>query len=344
MTDLQKSSQKVQVQGDDHEAGEEGQAEESLSQLFHSLWLEYRSLNNIFGANLQEKLTQLLPQFERIIASIDELDIFSLNEDISDLTLGSIPFLMAHALAGLVASKHFTTREERLVFVEKALHHYKEYDLITTQFGFSQPHRPSREAGMKSLENTMTRRDLLIASQKNERELNLQVDAFLKRLKKDADSIDEDVQREMYTKAITQLLHEVYSDRENLNMELGFLKSGPPPRPNPAKLPPPRKPMIITKDKMQAKVFGAGYPSLPTMSVEEFAEQEMAKINPSQEFKVFNEQRANMARRNPNYRQEEEEKIPSDEDDSDATLYRKRQFDAFKDDNRRGSGNRKGMG
>merc|ERR1712168_1072736 len=127
-------------------------------------------------------------------------------------------------------------------------------------------------------------------------------------------------------------------------MELGFLKNGPPPRPNVYKLPPPRKPMIIAKDKMQAKVFGAGYPSIPTMSVEEFAEREMAKMNPSQEFKVFNEQRAAMARRNPNYAPPtEEEKVPSDEDDSDAAVMRRRAFDEFKDDNRRGSGNRQGM-
>ncbi len=32
----------------------------------------------------------------------------------------------------------------------------------------------------------------------------------------------------------------------------------------------PKKPFIITKDALQAKVFGAGYPSLPVYSIEEF--------------------------------------------------------------------------
>ena len=33
------------------------------------------------------------------------------------------------------------------------------------------------------------------------------------------------------------------------------------------------KPFIITKDALQAKVFGAGYPSVPVYSVEEFYDQ-----------------------------------------------------------------------
>jgi immunoglobulin-binding protein 1 len=37
------------------------------------------------------------------------------------------------------------------------------------------------------------------------------------------------------------------------------------------KLPVPKlKPIIITRDDVQKKVFGAGYPSLPVMTVEEF--------------------------------------------------------------------------
>lgn len=32
----------------------------------------------------------------------------------------------------------------------------------------------------------------------------------------------------------------------------------------------PLKPVIITRDAIQKAVYGAGYPSLPTMTVEEF--------------------------------------------------------------------------
>ena len=36
------------------------------------------------------------------------------------------------------------------------------------------------------------------------------------------------------------------------------------------------QPFILTKDKLQAAVYGAGYPSLPTYSVEEFFDMEAA--------------------------------------------------------------------
>lgn len=37
----------------------------------------------------------------------------------------------------------------------------------------------------------------------------------------------------------------------------------------------PFRPFIITKDQLQKKVIGAGYPSLPTLTVEEFYEQKV---------------------------------------------------------------------
>lgn len=39
------------------------------------------------------------------------------------------------------------------------------------------------------------------------------------------------------------------------------------------------RPIIITKDLLQKKVFGAGYPSLPTYTVEEWFDQQVAAGN-----------------------------------------------------------------
>ena len=35
------------------------------------------------------------------------------------------------------------------------------------------------------------------------------------------------------------------------------------------------KPFILTKDALQAQVFGAGYPSIPTMTLDEFYQKEV---------------------------------------------------------------------
>lgn len=36
------------------------------------------------------------------------------------------------------------------------------------------------------------------------------------------------------------------------------------------------KPFILTRSAVQASVFGAGYPSLPTMTIEQFYEQQVS--------------------------------------------------------------------
>ena len=35
------------------------------------------------------------------------------------------------------------------------------------------------------------------------------------------------------------------------------------------------KPFILTRDAVQAQVFGAGYPSIPTMTLDEFYQKEL---------------------------------------------------------------------
>ena len=40
-------------------------------------------------------------------------------------------------------------------------------------------------------------------------------------------------------------------------------------------------PFILTRDKLQATVIGAGYPSVPTYTVEEFYEQRYKDLQPA---------------------------------------------------------------
>ncbi|XP_064225059.1 immunoglobulin-binding protein 1 isoform X3 [Aotus nancymaae] len=102
---------------------------------------------------------------------------------------------------------------------------------------------------------------------------------------------------------------------------------------------PPMKPFILTRNTAQAKVFGAGYPSLATMTVSDWYEQHqkygalpdqgIAKKTP-EEFRKAAQQQEN---------QEEKE-----EDDDEQTLYRAREWDDWKDTHPRGYGNRQNMG
>ena len=105
-----------------------------------------------------------------------------------------------------------------------------------------------------------------------------------------------------------------------------------------------KKPFIITKNALQAKVFGAGYPSLPVYSIDEFYDQLADKgMMPKHEAPsderyepvkigggVTESQKAN----------EKAEKDVLEDKHDEAELRKQREWDEFKDENKRGAGNR----
>lgn len=93
----------------------------------------------------------------------------------------------------------------------------------------------------------------------------------------------------------------------------------------------PNKPLntfIIAKTEAQKKVFGLGYPSIPSYTVDEWFDQ-MNKIGHF----------SGMKKPVTISGQENEENPDSDEDDSEEARQKKMKWDEFKDDNPRGSGN-----
>ncbi|XP_049727647.1 immunoglobulin-binding protein 1 isoform X4 [Elephas maximus indicus] len=102
---------------------------------------------------------------------------------------------------------------------------------------------------------------------------------------------------------------------------------------------PPMKPFILTRDMAQAKVFGAGYPSLATMTVNDWYDQRrkygalpdhgIAKTTPA-EFKKA--------------AQQQEDQEQKEEEDDEKALHRAREWDDWKDTHPRGYGNRQNMG
>jgi immunoglobulin-binding protein 1 len=105
-----------------------------------------------------------------------------------------------------------------------------------------------------------------------------------------------------------------------------------PPKPNP--FPPPFSTFMITKTDLQKKVYGAGYPSLPIMTVDELYEQRRAEgiwpahAQPTTVTEIPEDADAS---------EEREER----EDSEDPTLrLQQLALDDYKDEHRRGWGNR----
>jgi len=101
----------------------------------------------------------------------------------------------------------------------------------------------------------------------------------------------------------------------------------------------PLKAVVITRTKLEAAVFGAGYSSLPTMSVEEFYEQRVregvfpgpgqAPDPPAAAAAVGSADDGKGA-----------EQDRAEDEHEEAAVAKARQWDEYKDDHKRGEGNR----
>ncbi|CAL7942829.1 unnamed protein product [Xylocopa violacea] len=111
-------------------------------------------------------------------------------------------------------------------------------------------------------------------------------------------------------------------------------------RPSPPKL----QPIIITRDEVQKKVFGIGYPSLPVLTVQEFYDQRVKDgdwPDRSQQHQTNAKCMQNLANsQGEDNEQEDVKKEEMIEADNPEILGQLRAMDEYKDSHRRGWGNR----
>merc|ERR1712113_103129 len=119
--------------------------------------------------------------------------MFSLNEEFEDLTNSTLPFILVDAIISLLYSKKFTKIEERPVFVEEANKNFKSFNMLCIQYDIGNPDTnvPNRSTSGNAQE-VGNRRQLLIKSNQEEKQLNSEITAFLDRIdKQGVDSMDE---------------------------------------------------------------------------------------------------------------------------------------------------------
>lgn len=171
-----------------------------------------------------------------------------------------------------------------------------------------------------------------------------------------AEHIDDDVKREFYMKLLESCIIEARDELITIDQEKAILEhlarrdgevhgigAGARSRPHPPSKP--LKPIIITKDLVQKAVYGAGYPSLPTMTVEEFYEQRVRdgifpdpeKAKETQKYALQNRTDEMEKELDDRDDVEKEERVERDDPED---LERARAMDDWKDDHRRGYGNR----
>jgi len=309
---------------------------------------------------------------------LDELHLFSDNESLDEVSTSELRYFLTYALIGWLFNKVNSNKSDtRLAALLKAKSNYLKYLALTKDYDlhkFNVDKMSKEEDTETSLEkvtlnldrqaefdanliNMAHSRSEKIARYKDQKQIEKEMDDIAKILDSvKKEQVDEETRRKYFTKCLKFWINQALDDFKCINDEISILKSIELEKVNKSEQvsemyanidsgysqpQAQKKPFIITKDALQAKVFGMGYPSLPVYSIEEFADQ---KINDGCMPTVAAEPGKGGAQIGGGVtdNQKDDDKANKDalEDAYDETqLQQARNWDEFKDENKRGAGN-----
>ncbi|XP_045119353.1 immunoglobulin-binding protein 1-like [Portunus trituberculatus] len=325
--------------------------------------------------HLQSQIKTAIAGLIRTTVVASETGIFSTNETLDDLPTSSIKLLLLPALLGTLTLKRTDTdRPEVLrlatVYLRDFLRRCSEYGVVKGCFQEEEEEDEEEEeeeeeevvrgggggGGGRSkpspqeLQAMARQRQDKIQRFREKKELEGRLAELQKALEKKG--LDEDVLREYQLKLVRKFVYESVEELDSVTMERQMLKkisllklkdSTAITTTTTTKPAAPLKPILITRDACQKNVFGLGYPSRPTMTVEEFYDQRVKdgwfpdpRRNHGclQDRATFTQEEEEAVKEE----EEEEEERKEEEDDPD-NLERLRERDEWRDTHRRGWGN-----
>lgn len=328
----------------------------SISELFSEGFKIHENLENSDEPTNSEvnqmNINKAIELLELVVQRTDQLQLFSINEELEEISTVNLKYILAPAVIGVLVPLVQTPREERMSVLEKAEKHLRDFCHRCKDYAIGPlsdieralNHKEiaeKKKTGERDLASMNADREAKISRFKRDKELKTRLDHFRSLMGEDVESshIDEEVVRKYWIAVLEKWVDVAIGNIESINQEKEMVsywqnmtdKNVPsvsqPPSRQQNNVP---KTFILTRDKMQAQVFGAGYPSLPSMTVEEYYDSCVAAGTlPDQPVK-------------PESKGTEEDS--SDEDVQNEKLRRQREFDDFKDTHRRGDGNRMNMG
>ncbi|VDD74524.1 unnamed protein product [Mesocestoides corti] len=296
---------------------------------------------------------------------VNKLELFSKNETLEDLSTASIRYLTLPAFLGFFTSQK-SDREDRLSNLKLAQTFYEEFLDVAESYHIPDlpARRPQLEApagGDQAARPQIARKDPnalreeKIRSFKEKRALEKRLGNFLAL---DSSNVDDEILREESLALVRYWAYTAVEELRLITEEMAivsrFNASGVVPEKDSETSKPdarPRQPpLLITRERIRAAVFGAGYPSVPTMTLDQFVDLQVRQglMPPPQSRGDRSVGSSDWRRVDPTDDQSlaaaEEEKAAREDALSDAhseaQRAQARDFDAFKDEHRRGSGNR----
>ncbi|XP_046474933.1 immunoglobulin-binding protein 1b isoform X1 [Neodiprion pinetum] len=341
---------------------------ESLSQIYDEGFALFNSINKSQEATnspkIQSEVRRAMSMFEDATRLVSMTDMFSVNESFEEVATANIKYFLLPALLGTLTLKICGT-SDRLHIVDVAEIYYNDFLKRLKHYGlidFVIPEKKSSEensvrkpmSNAELITSMVSTRNTKLQRFKEQKELESRLETLTENMRNP--NIDEESKREYYVTLINSYVNQALDDLSSIASERPIIEhmikvghSDPLAAQNPrkSKLPGVKlKPIIITRDELQKQVYGAGYPSLPVLTVQEFYEKRIRDgdwPDPSQRNQVSGKCLQNIPPNTDELKEEdieEEQKENQVEKDDPQLLAQARAMDEYKDTHRRGWGNR----
>ncbi|KAJ3656019.1 hypothetical protein Zmor_015160 [Zophobas morio] len=329
---------------------------ETLSSMFDEGLELYNEICNsnepTNNPTVQLNVKKTMGIFEQATRLVSYAGLFSRNEGIEEVATNDLRYFLLPALLGSLSLK--LTSGERKDIIEVAEIYFKDFltrcnDYSLSNYDFNnKKEEKEAKSELDKIKVSVNTRANKIQRFKEQKELK----SRLADLKKNVENehADEEIKRDYFITMLKLYIHEAVDELNSIQNEKPILEymaamKQDEKKPEPKRPVTPLKPIIITKDEVQKAVFGAGYPSLPTMTVQEFYDKRVQDgVFPDPTKKPTGSmslQEASLAGVHLNDDEKEAEMKEKVVDDDDPEyIERMRQMDEFKDEHRRGWGNR----
>ncbi|XP_017777006.1 PREDICTED: immunoglobulin-binding protein 1b [Nicrophorus vespilloides] len=327
----------------------------SLSALFQEGLDLFNNLGKIDeptnSPNVQINIKKAMHILEDSTRLVSMASIFSSNERIDEVPTEHIQYFLLPALLGTLSLK--LTSGDRKDIINTAEVYFKDFLSRCNNYGLSNykfkeecQDLQANRSEFQDIAHSVNTRSTKIQRFKEQKVLKENLEDLKKNMNNE--SVDDEIKRNYFLTMIKLYIYEAIDELNCIDMEKPILEhmekmGNEKPKPKiPVK---PLRPIIITKDEMQKAVFGAGYPSLPSFTVQEFYDQRIADgvfPNPTKPKQgPMSMQEAALAGIDLNADEREAmEKEQLEEADDPENIARMRAKDEFKDEHRRGWGNR----
>jgi immunoglobulin-binding protein 1 len=264
----------------------------TLSELFNRAWslqIELETNNDSLDKQNYEKWKKAIDFFERCSFMLDELHLFSDNESLDEVSSSELRYFLCPVLLAWLQIQSFENNK-RIENLAKAKLNYLKFFKITKDYGLNNyaiPEDPSQQSQVSS-NLTQKEFDQNLLAKSQDRNEKIRRFKEMKETEKELETMkayyktgnmNDEQKREFHMKMIKYWLSKSVDDYKILLDELRLLSRyekneiGQAQAFNTKPKTEPMKPYVITRDVMQAKVFGLGYPSLPVYSIDQFYDQ-----------------------------------------------------------------------